>query len=145
MARAFKQGYYTPRNAVKYVGDITNIIFRSSCEEKAMQFFDNNPNILRWSSEPIAILYKKPTDNQQHRYFPDFWVEYKSSDGVVTQELLEIKPDKETKPSTSRSNKGRVMENMTYAINISKWTAATQWCQKHGIKFRILTEKQLFK
>ena len=145
MARSYKQGYYTPKNVVKYVGDINQIIFRSSWEESCCKFFDNNPNILRWSSEPIAIHYTKPTDGRTHRYFPDFWIEFKGKDGVLSQELLEIKPEKETMPSKSRSKQGKLMENMTYAVNISKWSAATLWCQKHGIKFRLITEKQLFK
>lgn len=145
MARAYKQGYYIPKNSVKYVGDINQVIFRSSWEEGCMKFFDNNPNILRWSSEPIAIQYIKPTDGKIHRYFPDFWIEFKGKDGVVFQELLEIKPEKETKVSASRSQKGRLIENMIYAVNVSKWSAATLWCQKHGIKFRIVTEKNLFK
>ena len=35
-------------------------------------------------------------------------------------------------------------ENYTYVINQCKWEAARKWCDKHGYKFLILTEKELF-
>jgi len=144
MTNSFRQGYYVPRNPAKYLGNPSDIVYRSSWEEKAMRFFDNNPNVLRWSSEPLAIQYVKPTDGKIHRYFPDFWIEVKNANGVIIQELIEIKPEKETMLSKSRSKKGRLLENTTFAINAAKWTAASNWCKNHGIKFRILTEKDLF-
>jgi hypothetical protein len=145
MANSFLQGKYSPRNPIKYVGDLDNIIFRSSWELNAMKFFDGNPNVLRWASEPIAITYTKPTDGKRHRYFPDFWIEIKNREGKIVQELIEIKPKKDSQPSKSRSRKAQLYENITYAINMAKWTAASQWCQAHGMVFRVITECELFK
>ncbi|KKL07727.1 hypothetical protein LCGC14_2583100, partial [marine sediment metagenome] len=106
------------------------------------QFLDNNPNILRWSSEEFYIPYIKPTDGKPHRYFPDYWIEYKNRDGEIVQEVLEVKPSNQVYPSQKKrlTNYDRV----TYAINVSKWKAATEFCKKRGVKFRILTEKQIF-
>ncbi len=139
----FKQGFYTVRNPDKYVGDLNKVIFRSSWELSMNQFLDNNPNIIRWSSEEIYIPYIKPTDGKPHRYFPDYWVEYKNRDGNIIQEILEVKPSNQVYINQKR----RLTEydKITYAINISKWKAATEFCNKRGIKFRIITEKQMFR
>ncbi len=142
MAKKWRQGFYEVRNPDKYVGDLKKIIFRSSWELSMNQFLDNNPNILRWSSEEFYIPYIKPTDGKPHRYFPDYWIEYKNRDGEIVQEVLEVKPSNQVYPSQKKrlTNYDRV----TYAINVSKWKAATEFCKKRGVKFRILTEKQIF-
>jgi hypothetical protein len=69
------QGYFKPRHPEKYVGDVNKIRFMSSWELQADKFLDDNPNVLRWSSEEIVIPYVKPTDGKVHRYYPDYWVE----------------------------------------------------------------------
>ncbi|KKL19318.1 hypothetical protein LCGC14_2466650, partial [marine sediment metagenome] len=60
MAKNWRQGVYEVRNPNKYVGDLKKVIFRSSWELYMNQFLDNNPNILRWSSEEFYIPYIKP-------------------------------------------------------------------------------------
>ena len=139
----FKQGFYTVRNPDKYVGDLSKVIFRSSWELSMNQFLDNNPNILRWSSEEIYIPYIKPTDGKPHRYFPDYWVEYKNRDDNIVQEILEVKPSNQV--YINKKRRLTEYDKITYAINVSKWKAATEFCNKRGIKFRILTEKQIFR
>lgn len=139
----FRQGMYQIRNPDKYVGNAKNIVFRSSWELSMNQFLDNNPNILRWSSEEFYIPYLKPTDKKVHRYFPDYWIEYKDRTGKIVQEVLEVKPSTQVSPNLKR--KQTTYEQITYAINIAKWQAATEFCKQRGIKFRILTEKQMFK
>ena len=142
-----RKGIYTPRNPGKYVGDATTIRYMSSWELSVHQFFDNNPNVLRWSSEEIAIPYVKPTDGRVHRYFPDYWIEFKDRSGNVIQEIIEVKPDAQTRQPRrqGKARKTQLYEQVTYAINIAKWQAATQFCKKKGIVFRILTEKELFR
>lgn len=139
----WKQGVYKVRNPDKYVGNLNEVVFRSSWELSMNQFLDNNPNILRWSSEELIIPYLKPTDKKVHRYFPDYWIEYKNRDGKVVQEVLEIKPDNQV--NVGRKKRVTNYERITYAINIAKWKAATKYCNDRGIKFRILTEKQMFR
>lgn len=142
MASRFKQGYFQPRNPEKYVGDVTKIRFMSSWELSFQRFLDGNPNILRWSSEAIAIPYLKPTDGKIHKYYPDFWIEYINKDGEVLQEVLEIKP----KSQAGGKSVGRMSlyEKAQYAINLAKWESCKRFCDQRGITFRILTEQELF-
>jgi len=141
--QTYKQGRYKLRNPEKYVGDPEKVFFRSSWELHANQFFDNNPKVLRWASEEIKIPYLKPTDNRVHHYYPDYWIEYQNKNGDIIQEVIEVKPEDQV--NINRKKRLSRYDQFTYAINVSKWKAATQFCEKHGMKFRILTEQQLFK
>jgi len=145
MAGRFKQGWFTPKHPDKYVGDPTKIRYMSSWEYKTDVFLDNNPNILKWSSEEIIIPYIKPTDNRIHRYFPDYWVQYRNRRGQIVQEIWEVKPAKEKRRSRSRNPKTKLYEDVTFAINQAKWAAAKQYCDKYGWTFRIMTEKDIFR
>lgn len=147
MARSYRQGYFTPRNPSKYRGDPTKIRYMSSWELKTHQFLDGNPNILEWSSEEIAIPYIKPTTGRVHRYYPDYWVKYRNKHGEIVQEIWEVKPDTQTKEPTRRGKRKRtqVFESIQWEVNKAKWVAAQQFCDKHGLKFRIVTENHLFK
>jgi hypothetical protein len=145
MARNFKQGYYQPKNEDKYTGDLKKVIYRSSWELTFMNFLDNNPSITRWCSEPFPIPYVKPTTGRVHRYYPDFFVEYEDKDGNVKKELIEVKPLMQTRRTRSKNPKTRLYEDIMYAINIAKWKAAQQFCDDNDIKFRILTENEIYK
>lgn len=136
----FRQGYYTPQNPDKYVGDIAKIRYMSSWELSFNKFLDGNPNILRWASECIAIPYIKPTDGKMHRYYPDYWIEYRNQQGNIIQEIVEIKPANQVK----LGKKQTAWQQVTYAINVAKWKSCQQFCDSRGIVFRILTETELF-
>jgi hypothetical protein len=142
MAKNFKQGFYTLRHPEKYVGDPNKVVFRSSWEEQTCSFFDNNPNVLRWSSEEIYIPYVKPTDGKVHRYYPDYWIEYKNNTGNIVQEIIEVKPEDQV--FIQRKSRLTEWDKVTYNINRAKWKAAGEFCKKKGIKFRILTERSIF-
>lgn len=144
MAKNFQQGKYVPKHPEKYVGDVTNIVYRSSYELEMNQFLDNNVRVLHWSSEEIAIPYIKPTDGRVHRYFPDYWVEYADKDGVIAQEIIEVKPYSQTR-SPRGNHKHKLYEQITLAINVAKWKACSEFCKQNNMKFRIITEKKLFK
>lgn len=137
----FKQGQYIPTNKEKYLGDPNKIRYMSSWELKMFQFLDNNSNILKWASEEIPIKYIKPTDRKIHTYWPDIFIVYKGKNGQIKQELIEIKPQKQTKQPRKNAS---IYEKLTYAVNCSKWHAANEWCKANNVEFRILTEKQLF-
>ena len=148
MSNGWKQGQYTPKNPQKYLGDVNNIIYRSSWELEAFEFCDNNTQVIRWSSEEIVIPYAMPTANggvRAAKYFPDLFMEYKRHDGKIIKDLIEIKPYKQTKPSKSRKPKNKMYENAVHFKNQLKWEAASAWCKKNGMNFRILTEKEQFK
>ena len=141
----FNQGYYKPVHPEKYVGDISKIRFMSSWELSFDRFLDNNPNVLKWSSEPFSIPYLKPTTGKVHKYFPDYYVEYKNKSGDLLREVLEIKPKSQTTRSKTRNPKQKLYSDLMFAVNTAKWTHAQKWCEDRGLKFRILTEHSLFR
>ncbi len=147
MATGHRQGHFTPRHPEKYIGhNSQKIRYMSSWEYNFHQFLDNNPNILRWSSESIAIPYIKPTDHRIHKYYPDYWIEYRNKQGNIVTKIIEIKPLSQTKPPTRKGKrkKTQIIEQVTYAINIAKWSACQQFCNANNIIFELVTEQQLF-
>jgi|TARA_R100001460_G_scaffold2761_5_gene8720 hypothetical protein len=140
------RGKYKPKNPNKYVGDPTKINYRSLWERKCMLTFDDNPNIIKWASEEIAIPYLSPVDRKRHRYYPDFMVELKNKEGKVETIMIEVKPKKQTEPPKPRKRKSvtYLNEAKTYAINQAKWAAAQALCDRKGWTFRIMTEKEIY-
>lgn len=143
MAKTFKQGVYKLRHPEKYIGDPNKVVFRSSWELEMHRFLDNNAKVLRWSSEELSIPYVKPTTGRVHRYFPDYFVEYENARGEIVREIIEVKPSNQV--DLSGRKRLSEYEKVTYAVNKAKWIAAQQFCDKRGIKFSILTERQLFR
>ena len=90
------KGKFQPSYPRKYKGDPTNIIYRSLWERKFMMYCDLNENIIEWGSEEIALPYRSPLDNRVHRYFPDFYIKVRESNGSIKRYLIEIKPKKQT-------------------------------------------------
>lgn len=145
----FKQGYYKPKNPSKYLGDLSNIIFRSSWEYKFMCYCDLSSSVLQWSSEPVSIPYTSPIDGKKHKYFVDFYCEI--FDGVKNQKyLVEVKPvaqylkqpifeGKKTPKKLERYKQ----EMTTYIVNNAKFSYATQYAKNIGMEFKIITEKEL--
>jgi hypothetical protein len=144
MTKNFQQGYYQPKNPHKYVGDTSKIRYMSSYELETHAFFDNNDRVLRWASEEIAIPYLKPTDGKLHKYYPDYWVEYVNRNGEIIHEIIEVKPASQTRIPRANT-KHRLYEQLTFAVNTAKWQAAQAFCEAKGWKFRIITEKSIFK
>jgi hypothetical protein len=138
------KGRFTPKNPKKYAGDSSNIVYRSLWELKVMKYLDENSNVIYWASEELVIPYVSPVDNKVHRYFPDFVVKVLNKEGKETTMVLEVKPEKQTRPpSQKRKTKQFIQESITYAINEAKWKAAELFCIEHGWKFKIITEKDL--
>jgi hypothetical protein len=140
------KGKYQPKNTQKYVGNPSNIIYRSLWERKFMIYCDTNENILEWGSEELVIPYRSPVDGKIHRYFPDFYIKVKEPDGNIKKYLIEIKPHKQTMPpkKPQRQTKGYIYEAYEYAKNQSKWEAAKEYCKDRQWEFKVITEKQLF-
>lgn len=139
------QGYFKPKNPSKYIGNSSNIIYRSSWELKLMGYLDSHPSILKWSSEELAIPYFSPVDRRLHRYFPDFLIQKKDVKGTTSTVLVEVKPKNQTQPpkKKTRTTKKYINEVKTYAINEAKWKAALEYCKDRGWEFMIMTEKEL--
>lgn len=138
------KGWFTPQNPNKYKGNAERIVYRSSWELRVMKNFDENPSVIWWASEEMFVKYMSPIDKRVHRYFPDFVVRLKKKDGKEATMMLEVKPEKQTKPpKQSRKTRRMLAEVATYAINQEKWKAAELFCLEHGWQFKILTEKEL--
>jgi hypothetical protein len=139
------KGKYQPAFPKKYKGDPTNIVYRSLWERTFMKYCDTNENILEWFSEEIAVPYRSPIDNKIHRYFPDFYIKVKESNGSIKKYIIEIKPKKQTiEPQVQkRKTKGYIYEVYEYAKNQAKWKAAEEWCADRGYEFKVLTEDDL--
>jgi hypothetical protein len=139
------KGKYKPSFPEKYNGDPTNIIYRSLWERKFCVYCDLNENILSWSSEEKAIAYRSPIDGKIHRYFPDFLIKVKESNGTIKKYMIEIKPKKQTlpPPKPQRQTKKYISEVYEYAKNQAKWEAAKEWCEDRGYEFKVITEQEL--
>ena len=139
------KGKYKVRAPYKYKGNPTKVIYRSLWELKFMTYCDTNINILEWGSEEMYVWYKSPVDNKPHRYFPDFYIKARESDGQVKKYIIEVKPQRQTKPPAKpkRQTRGYIREAYEYAKNKAKWKAANEWCLDRGFEFKILTEKEL--
>jgi len=139
------KGKYKVRCPYKYKGDPTKVIYRSLWELKFMKYCDSNINILEWGSEEMYVWYRSPVDNRPHRYFPDFYIKAKESNGKIKKYIIEVKPKKQTAPppKPKRQTKGYLREAFEYARNQAKWKAANEWCIDRGFEFKVLTEKEL--
>lgn len=139
------QGLYKPNYPLKYIGDINQIVYRSSWELRAFKWADNNEYIIEWSSEPFPIKYFDHSTNKFRRYFPDLYLKVKDKNNEIKKYIIEIKPEKQTKPPQQRKKKTKTYLNeiATYQKNVSKWTQAEKFCQSNNIIFKIITEKEL--
>ena len=139
------KGRYSPKNPEKYKGNPTGIIYRSLWERKLMVYLDENKSIIQWSSEEIAIPYISPLDNRYQRYFPDFYIKAIDKNGNIVEQLLEVKPKKETTEpkKKKRITKQYITEVTTWGKNQAKWAAATEYCLDRGWQFKLITEKEL--
>ena len=139
------KGKYYPSFPRKYKGDPTNIVYRSLWERKFMVYCDKNQNILEWASEEIAIPYRSPIDNRVHRYFPDFYMKVKETNGKIKNYVIEVKPAKQTIPpkKPKRQTKGYIREAYEYAKNQAKWKAAREFCADRMWEFKVITESEL--
>ena len=139
------KGRYKVINPAKYKGDITNVVYRSLWELRFMKWCDNNDAILEWGSEIVVIPYVSPVDNKVHRYFVDFYIRVKNKNNEIEKYIIEIKPEKFTKPPPipKKKTKQFIEEVFTYGINEAKWKAAREYCENRKMKFLILTEKEL--
>ena len=139
------KGKYKVRAPYKYKGNPTKVIYRSLWELKFMTYCDTNINILEWGSEEVYMWYKSPIDNRPHRYFPDFYIKVREKNGTIKKYIIEVKPQRQTKPPArpKRQTRGYIREAYEYAKNKAKWKAANEWCLDRGFEFKVITEKEL--
>jgi hypothetical protein len=140
MSRNWAQGIYEVQNPDKYVGK-RRPRYRSGWEMSFMRFCDLNTNVIQWASEAIQIPYRNPVTGKLTHYVPDFLITYRTRDNTMKAELIEIKP----KGQSVITEGQRPRERAVVAINMAKWDAASKWCKKNGLSFRVITEDDMFK
>jgi len=136
----FASGKYTVKNPEKYMGKRVPT-YRSSWEFTFMSFCDNNPAVLNWASEAVSIPYYNPVKGRQTIYVPDFLVVYVDANQKQHTELVEIKPSTETTMEGARSYR----DKLSVAINMAKWAAADSWARANNMRFRVVTEFDLYR
>lgn len=136
----FAQGKYQIKNPEKYVGRHSPT-YRSSWEFAFCSFCDNNPAILQWASEAISIPYRNPVTGKNTIYVPDFFIVYVDANKKQHAELIEIKPMKQTAMESAKTPQ----DKLSVAINMAKWEAAKNYAAANNIRFRVVTEYDIFK
>ncbi len=162
----YQQGYFQPTNPEKYIGDVTQIIYRSSWEKRFCQWANDHPNIVKWGSENFKIPYENPVAkmvNGQYvsainNYYVDFFITIKKDDKLTTW-LCEVKPKNQV-PTTAQFerlsrmiNEGNKTEKKikrynhelkTLLVNRAKFLAAMKFAEARGCKFCVCDENFLF-
>ena len=106
-----------------------------------MRLCDEHPNVSKWASESIKIPYRNPFTGKYTIYVPDFFVVYVDKNGRKNAELIEVKPASQT--SMERAGKSLAKKKQV-AINMAKWEAANAYAKQNKIRFRVVSEEQLF-
>ena len=93
----------------------------------------------------IIIPYRSPLDGRIHRYFPDFYIKVRESNGSVKKYIIEVKPKKQcVEPKVQKKRTPTyIREVAEYAKNQAKWKAAKDYCEDRLLQFKILTEDNL--
>lgn len=128
------------KNPGKYVG-LKTPTYRSGWEHSFMRLCDEHPNVYQWASESIKIPYRHPITGKYTIYVPDFFIVYNDKDGRKHAELIEVKPMNQTNLRDAGKSIGKQTQ---VVINHAKWEAASAYARQNKIKFRVLSEEQLF-
>lgn len=146
----FKQGYFNVSESLKYVSKHEPCIYRSSYEYKFMQWCERSVVVRTWDSESISVKYTCPLTGKQRNY----WLDFTLTTHKDEKWLIEVKPHKEvndvkrfsrrmSNASSDAERKRLCQAHKTAAMNWSKWNAAKEYCNRHGFRFVIVTEKFL--
>jgi len=136
----FSQGIYKIKHPEKYVGS-KDPTYRSSWEYTFMSFCDNNPSVQQWASEPVRIPYRDPLTGKGTVYVPDFVITYIDKNMKKHVEMIEIKPMNQMLAEKVGKNP---YNQAQYVKNMAKWQAAGVWCKNQGIKFRVISEWDIY-
>ena len=140
MSLKFARGQFNPKNPEKYIG-AGRPTYRSSWELAVMRMCDNNPSIQQWASESIKIPYRDPLTGKQTVYVPDFLVVFVDKNQQKHAEVWEIKPANQMLIEKVGKN---VYNQAQFVKNQAKWQVANAWAKKHGLKFRVINENDIF-
>lgn len=140
----YKQGVFVPKNPEKYFGKKGEaIVYRSSWEKRAMDWFDGNQSVLAWNSEGVVVPYYSELDSKMHRYFVDFIAKMRLRDGTEKTYAIEVKPEAQCSPPKTKNKKRLLLETIEYMKNQAKWKAAKEFFEAKGVSFIVITEFDL--
>jgi hypothetical protein len=140
-----------PEHKDKYVGKHVPTC-RSSWESRFCHWVDHLDVAIEWASEPFGLQYSYRSENGAPvwgLYVPDYYVKMMTNSGVK-KFLIEVKPYKQTVPPVApKTNRKTSLdryrgEQVLFAKNMSKWEYAKKFCKRHGMEFKIVTEKDVF-
>ena len=95
---------------------------RSTYEKRYCELLDTSQDVRTYRSEPMYIPYS--SGETVRNYVPDFLVTYLDGSCV----LVEVKP----------------MALVNLPGNVVKINAARNWCAENGMKFLVITERELY-
>lgn len=102
-----------------------DIPYRSTWEKRVVEILESDETVISFKFEPFRIPYylEGSTRDFKRYYVPDFLVEY--SDG--SKVLVEVKPEC----------------FVGAAMNVAKFAAAREYCEREGWAFEVWTQKKL--
>ena len=140
MLPRFAKGKFYPKNREKYSG-LKTPTYRSSWEKAFMRLCDEHPNVYQWASESIKIPYRHPLTGKYTVYVPDFFIVYMDKNGKKHAEMIEVKPKAQMSMEAAGKSMGKKKQ---VVINMAKWEAANAYAKQRKIRFRVVSEEQLF-
>lgn len=106
-----------------------------------MRLCDEHPNVYQWASESIKIPYRHPLTGKYTVYVPDFFIVYMDKNGKKHAEMIEVKPKAQMSMEAAGKSMGKKKQ---VVINMAKWEAANAYAKQRKIRFRVVSEEQLF-
>ena len=85
--------------------------------------------------------FNHPLTGKYTIYVPDFFIVYNDKDGKKHAELVEVKPKSQTNMMDAGKSQGKKKQ---VVINMAKWEAANAYAKQNKIRFRVVSEDQLF-
>ncbi len=140
MLPRFARGKFYPKNTEKYVG-LSTPTYRSSWEHAFMRLCDEHPNVYKWASESIKIPYRHPFTGKHTIYVPDFFIVYNDKNSKKHAEMVEVKPMSQT---TMEAAGKSMAKRKQVLINHAKWEAASAYAKQNKLRFRVVSEEDLF-
>ena len=106
-----------------------------------MRLCDEHPNVYQWASESIKIPYRHPFTGKYTVYVPDFFIVYQDKNGKKHAEMVEVKPMSQTRMDAAGKS---LAKKKQVVVNMAKWEAANSYAKQRKIRFRVVSEEQLF-
>tara|TARA_E500000331_G_scaffold116840_1_gene114156 strand:- start:1495 stop:1734 length:240 start_codon:yes stop_codon:yes gene_type:complete len=72
---------------------------------------------------------------------PDFFIVYQDKQGRKHAEMVEVKPMSQTSMEAAGKS---LAKKKQVVINMAKWEAANAYAKQRKIRFRVVSEEQLF-